>query len=580
MHTPRQLLTQRVREALHTLFPDLEHDGELITPTTNFEHGDYQCNRALQMAKAARANPRALATRLVETLQVDDLCARIEIAGPGFVNFFLSEELVARQVRERLGADKLGVEPASPARTYVVDFSSPNVAKPMHVGHIRSTLLGETLCRMLRFCGHQVLADNHLGDWGTQFGMMILGYHDYLDAEALAHDPIQELKRIYQCVVERCKVDEVYAGRAREELARLQQGDPDNLALWKRFIDLSRSVFETIYQRLDIHFDTWHGESFYNDMLGPVVEELTTRGLAREDAGARVIFFDEPEELRERPFLVQKSDGAYLYATSDLAALRYRVDTYKPDAILYVTDGRQQLHFKQLFAVARLWGYQDLELVHVWFGTILGEDNKPIKTREGAPIELAALLDEAEERALAITREKQPDLEPAHQSEVARRIGLGAVKYADLAQNRTSDYAFSWDKMLAMQGNTSPYLQYAYVRIRSLLDKAGINPQGTAPWSTLRGSPWSLHEPTELALAKKLLQLADILGEALQGYRPNLLTTYLFETASLFSAFYEQCPVLGAAEPVVSARLALCALTAQTIQTGLHLLGIETLERM
>ncbi|MBM3461269.1 MAG: arginine--tRNA ligase, partial [Armatimonadetes bacterium] len=364
MQSPKQVLEQRVADALRAAYPDIAAEGELVVPTQSAEHGDYQCNRALQMAKAAKSNPRAVAQAVVGALQVADMCSAVEIAGPGFINFRLSPEWLGNAVAARLADERLGVARAVPVRTYVVDFSSPNVAKPMHVGHIRSTVLGDVLVRVLRFLGHDVVGDNHLGDWGTQFGMMILGYRDYVDQDALARDPIGELKRIYQAVVERAKTDEAYAEKARAELAKLQAGDPENLALWQEFIALSRQVFERIYRRLDISFDCWHGESFYNDMLAGVVQDLLDKGIARHDQGAAVIFFEAAEELRDKPFIIQKKDGAYLYSSSDLAAIKFRTESMHPDAMIYVVDGRQQLHFKQLFAAARLWGYRDVELQH------------------------------------------------------------------------------------------------------------------------------------------------------------------------------------------------------------------------
>ena len=550
--------------------------GALVVPTQSPEHGDYQCNLALSLARHARANPRQVATKLIEHLEVSDLCRPPEIAGPGFINLRLDDEWVAQQVRARLADPRLGVEEASPRMTVVVDYSSPNVAKPMHVGHIRSTVIGDALARLMRFLGHRVIGDNHLGDWGTQFGMMILGYRDLADPQPLAADPVHELKRVYRIVNERCKSDAAYAETARQELVRLQAGDADNMAIWHKLMEISRLEFDAIYQRLDIHFDHTHGESFYNPMLTEVVEDLTAKGIAREDGGALVVFFDEPEELKERPTIIRKKDGAFLYATTDLAAIRFRMQEWAPDLMIYVTDGRQQLHFKQLFQAARLWGYTQVDLVHSWFGTILGADNKPIKTREGEPVELEALLDEALERALAIVREKQPELSGEKMLEVARVVGLGAVKYSDLAQARTSDYVFSWDRMLALQGNTAPYLQYAYVRIGSILEKAGVSA------ADLEHEPpvVRLEHAAEQSLARHLMRFEDVLREEAATYRPNVLTTYLFEVATRFSTFYENCPVVSSEEPLRSSRLALCHLTARTLAQGLDLLGIGILPRM
>ncbi len=578
MKTPRHILSDRLEQAFRAANPSLDGalKGPLAVPTQSAEHGDYQCNQALSLAKALKTNPRALATSVLEHLDVTDVCEAPQIAGPGFINLRLQAAWVGEQLRARLGDERLGVERVAKPRTVHIDFSSPNVAKPMHVGHIRSTVIGDVITRVLRFAGHKVISDNHLGDWGTQFGMMIVGYRDLADKAALEKNPIGELQRVYRQVNERCGQDEAYAEMVRGELVKLQQGDPDHVALWQKLVDITVAVDKQIYARLGVEFDEWCGESFYNDKLAAVVDDLQNKGVAREDQGALVVFFDEPEELRERPFIVRKKDGASLYATTDLASVQYRVGHHHADTIIYVTDGRQQLHFKQLIATARKWGYDDVDFVHVWFGSILGADNKPIKTREGEPIELASLLDEAEERALALVREKSPELSDEQQRQVARVIGIGAVKYSDLAQNRTSDYVFSWDRMLALQGNTAPYMQYAFARINSIFTKAGV----TTEEIVARRPLIALEHSAELALGKLLLRFGDAIDEVLEDYRPNFLTTYLFEVAQQFSNFFEHCPVIQSEEPVRSSRLALCHLTARTLELGLSLLGIGTLPRM
>ncbi len=422
--------------------------------------------------------------------------------------------------------------------------------------------------------GHRVITDNHLGDWGTQFGMLIVGYRTLLDREAYNRDPLSELERLYKAVQALAQKDPQVAAQARKELLKLQQGDSGNLALWREFVAVSRRAFEEVYRRLGVEFDFWLGESFYHPLLPRVVAELKEKGLARESEGAVCIFFDEDSELAQNPFLIQKQDGAYLYATTDLAAIKYRAETFHPDRILYVTDARQKLHFRQLFATARLWGYT-MRLEHVWFGAILGEDGRPIRTREGEPVKLTDLLDEAEERARAIVREKNPDLSPAEQERVARVVGIGAVKYADLSQNRTSDYRFSWDKMLALDGNTAPYLQYAYTRIRSIFRKGGLE-----GWRPLPEPSPCFQEPEELNLAKQMVRFGDALLSMATDYRPNILAAFLYELATRFNIFYQSLPVLRAPEPQRSARLLLCDLTARLLQRGLDLLGIETLEVM
>lgn len=577
MKTPKNLLNQRFSEALTAAWPAAPPvSGDLVVPAAKPEHGDYQCNSALALARQVGAKPRDVAARIVEHLRVDDVCEPPEIAGPGFINLRLTASFAGSEVGARAADARLGVATADPPRTIVLDYSSPNVAKPMHVGHIRSTVIGDALARTLRFLGHRVIADNHIGDWGTQFGMILLGYKELGDAAALQADPIAELKRIYRAVNTRAKTDEAYRERAAAEVVKLQAEDPTQMRIWTEVLALSRRVAEEIYARLDVRFDVWHGESFYNAMLAAVVDELLGKGIAREDQGAVVVFFDGPDDppaLSDKPMIVRKRDGAYLYSTSDLAAIQYRHEHWRPDDMLYVVDGRQQDHFRQVFATARKWGYTHSRYEHIWFGTIQGPDGKPFKTREGDPPELGDLLDEAEERALAIVAEKQPDLAPERQREVARVVGLGAVKYSDLAQARTSDYVFSWDRMLAMQGNTAPYMQYAYVRIRSIIDKAGVDP------STLHG-PVTLEQPAELTLARLLLRFGDALEDTAATYRPNVLTSYLYDVASAFSTFYEQCPVVSADEPHRTSRLVLCRLVARTLEQGLDLLGIQTLPRM
>jgi arginyl-tRNA synthetase len=426
----------------------------------------------------------------------------------------------------------------------------------------------------LRFVGHSVVTDNHVGDWGTQFGMLIVGYRTVLDKDAYHRDPLSEMERIYKVVQAQTKTDPAVADRARQELAKLQKGDAENTALWQEFMDISRQAFERLYQRLDISFDHWLGESFYNPMLAGVVQDLQDRQIARPSEGAVCIFYDDDSHLAERPFLIQKSDGAFLYATTDLATIQYRVETFRPDRIVYVTDGRQQLHFKQLFVAARRWGYQP-ELEHVWFGTILGEDGKPIKTREGEPVKLEALLDEAVQRALAVVHDKNPSLSQAEQQEIARVVGLGAVKYADLMQNRTADYRFSWDKLLAFEGNTAPYLQYVYARIRSIFRRGGL-----ADWQPSADMDIRLQAPEEQELAKQMIRFGDVLLEVERAYKPNLLAGFLYDLATKFNLFYQAHQVLKAPPDQRPTRLLLCALTARYLKTGLELLGIETLEAM
>lgn len=543
-----------------------------LHPCANPQHGDYQSDAAMGLAKELRRNPREIAQAVVDKLCLADLCEPPTVAGPGFVNLRLRSDFLAQQLGKLVRDERLGIPTPAVPRTLVVDYSSPNVAKPMHVGHIRSTIIGDSLARMLRAQGHTVIADNHLGDWGTQFGKIIVGYRRHLDPDAFAADPVGELERLYKVVNEECKQNEDTLTEAREALVKLQSGDPEHVALWEKFRAVSQHVFDDLYARLGVHFDVTLGESFYNPRLKQVVQDLLDKGIAEESEGAICVFFPDDPELADKPCLIQKRDGAALYATTDLATIQYRVERWHPDEIVYVTDARQQLHFKQLFAVARRWGVA-VELRHVPFGMILGEDNKPFRTRDGEPLKLHALLDEAEARAYDIVSTKNPDLSEPERREVARVVGLGAVKYADLSQNRLSDYVFSWDKMLSMTGNTAPYLQYSYVRIRSIFRKGRVD-ESALPEQVPCG------EPAERALGLRLVRFPEALAEALADYRPNLLCNYLYDLAVTFTAFYEQCPVLPAEPPVRRNRLALCHLTAAVIQRGLDLLGIEVSERM
>lgn len=546
----------------------------LIQTTANPQFGDYQANGVMAAAKARKVNPRELAQKVIAHLNPAEVPATWEIAGPGFINFRLDPAWLGRILLAAAVDERLGVEGTLRPETIVLDFSAPNTAKPMHVGHIRSTIIGDALTRVFRFLGHTVITDNHVGDWGTQFGMLIVGYRTVLDRAAYERDPLAELERVYKVIQAQTKADPAVAARAREELVKLQKGDPDNRALWQELTTVSRTAFNRIYARLKIHFDHWLGESFYDPMLPGVVRELQDKGLAQPSEGAICIFYEDDPELRGTPFLIQKQDGAFLYATTDLATIKYRAEIFCPDRIIYVVDSRQQLHFRQLFAAARRWGYM-MALEHVGFGTILGEDGKPIKTREGEPIKLEALLDEAEERARAIVRDKNPSLSEEEQAHIARVVGIGAVKYADLMQNRTADYRFSWDKMLALDGNTAPYLQYVYARIRSIFRKGEL--EGWQPESSL---PVRLETPEELDLAKQMIRFNDTLLEVERTYKPNILAAFLYDLATKFNLFYQANAVLKAPEDIRPTRLLLCYLTARYIQVGLRLLGIETVEVM
>jgi arginyl-tRNA synthetase len=566
METFQSQLTRKFFGALAAAgFPPA---GE-VSPATDSRFGDYQSNAALVLGKQRGENPRKIADAIVANLEVNEISEQPSVAGAGFINFTLKREAVEKKIVGMLRDERLGVEKVSSSKKIVVDFGSPNVAKPMHVGHIRSTFLGDALARIAQFLGHDVIRDNHIGDWGTQFGMVIWGWKNLLDLESLKRDPIAELVRIYKETNERATKDEAVREAARAELVKLQAGDPENYSIWKQCVDLSMQEFSKAYELLDIHYDIVRGESFYNDRLPAVVDRLLKSGLAEISEGAVCVFFRDIPELADKPCIIRKRDGGYNYATTDLATVDYRINDLKANAIWYVVGAPQILHFKQIFAIARE-GYT-ADFHHIAFGSILGADRKLMKTRSGENVPLRDLLEEGMTRAREIIAEKNPELAESERNEIAKIIGIGAIKYADLSQYRMTDYIFSWDKMLSLHGNTAPYLQNAYVRIRSIFRKAGD--------ASLRGAP-VLGEPAELNLAKRLSQFAEIVPQVLNDFRPNILANYLFELANSFHTFYEACPVLKAEEPVRASRLALCDLTGRVLQRGLKLLGIDVPEKM
>jgi arginyl-tRNA synthetase len=569
----RYTLDQELTAALTAL---VGQNAPAVVKEAEARFGDYQANGVMGAAKRTKANPRDLATRLIAATELGRWCEPPEIAGPGFINLRLRGDFLAALLAGMARGERLGVDPAESARTVVVDFSSPNVAKPLHVGHLRSTILGDAIIRLLRFLGHRVVGDNHVGDWGTQFGLLILGFRRWGDEAALQANPTDELERVYKLANDAARQDETIGEAARAELAKLQAGDADNRALWEHFVAASRTEVDKVYARLGVRFDEWRGESAYHDALGPLVGDLLARGLAREDEGAVLIYFDAADgaELVERPFMVRKSDGAFNYAVTDLATIAYRDREHRADEMVYVVDKRQSLHFQQLFAAARKMGFPQ-RFVHVSFGAILGADGRPIKTREGGTIRLADLLAEATERARAIIAEKDPDLSPAERDEVAELVGVGAVKYADLSQNRNSDYRFEWDKLLAFDGNTAPYLQYVHARIRSIFRKLG-----EPDWRLPPGAEVAITHEAERALTLRLARFADVVHDVPTEYYPHLLTEHLFELAQTFNVFYRDCPVLNSTGATRDTRLALCDVTARQIRLGLSLLGIGAPERM
>ena len=564
-------LTSRLAVALGAA--GIDESLAVVSPAADTRFGDYQTNAAMVAAKSLKKNPREVADSILSHLQVTDLCEAPTVAGAGFINFKMLDSALSGAVNVVRNDPRLGLATVEDPKTIIIDFSSPNVAKPMHVGHIRSTILGDSLARIARHLGHHVVTDNHIGDWGTQFGKVIYGWKHLLDREALENAPISELVRLYREVNAAEENDPALKETVRHELVKLQQGDAENLEIWRQAVSLSWKEFERLYGLLDITFDERLGESFYNDALGPLVDRLLDQKIAEVSKGAVCIFFPELQAMEEKPCLIRKSDGGFLYATTDLATLEYREKRWKPDAVWYVTGAPQQLHFEQVFAAARRMGV-GTDLRHIAFGSILGEDRKMMKTRSGENVELGGLLTEAFERALAVVTEKNPDLPRGEQEEVARIIGLGAVKYADLMQHRLTDYVFSWDKMLSFQGNTAPYLQNAYVRIRSIFRKAG------AEGISVEVVPILIEDPAERALALQILRFGEVLHAVMDDQRPNLLCLYLYELADRFHRFYEACPILKSEGAIRSSRLTIAGLTADVLQTGLGLLGIGVPERM
>tara|TARA_B100000925_G_scaffold238234_1_gene187134 strand:- start:3733 stop:5349 length:1617 start_codon:yes stop_codon:yes gene_type:complete len=536
------------------------------------------------LSKSAKRSPRDLAEALKASIEVGDI-GEVEIAGPGFLNFQVSAPAYAKRLSGLMDDDRLGVEPVENPRRIVIDFSAPNVAKPMHVGHLRSTFIGDSLARIGRFLGHDVISDNHIGDWGTQFGMVIWAWKRSLDRKSLEDNPLNELLRLYRAASERCGEDDVVREECRKELVALQQGDEENLSIWRECVSLSREGLEVIYDRLGVSFDHWLGESSYNDRLSDVVDDLVEEGLARESDGAMCVFsagLEDPGvdpfkiqkdgDWEDKPMIVRKSDGGFNYATTDIATVDYRLEELRADAAWYVVDHRQGDHFKQLFAVAARRGCR-IELEHVSFGTILGKDGKPLKTRSGDLPLLSDLLDDAVEAARKSSEGRSRVEKQEERDALAELIGISAIKFMELSHHRTSDYIFDLDKMVSMDGDTAPYLQYSYVRCRSIFAKMGGDyvPDGSA---------LELSEERELHLARMLVRFGEIVPIVLEGFRPNFLAGYLLELARAYHSFFQSCPVLKSEGVIRDTRLALCELTARVLRQGLELLGIEVPERM
>ena len=567
---------------------------EQVRETADAKFGDYSGPMAMGLAKKAGKKPRDIAIEIARRLAeapgfTEAFAPPGDPVGPGFINVRVRDEALAAAVSAACRDERLGVPAVADPDTIVIDFSSPNVAKPMHVGHIRSTVIGDALARILGFRGHHTITDNHLGDWGTQFGMILWGWKRFGDEAAFAADPTGELGRIYRTVRKLAdgKPEEIaanpsiaalaakYPDAGREvllETARLHEGDTDNRALWERFMPACLGDIERLYRRLDVRFDHTLGESFFQPLLAGVVADLEAKGLARESRGAMGVFLDGDDKP---PFLIRKADGAFLYATTDLATIRWRLEHWKPDRILYVVDHRQGQHFDQLFATAKRWGIDGIDLVHVAFGTVLGDDGKPFKTRAGDTVGLESLLDEGVERAAAVAA-ADDSVEAAERQHVAETVGIGAIKYADLCQNRTTDYVFSYDKMLELKGNTAAYMQYAVARVEGVLEKGSVDREKLRRLA----APIVIADPKERALALEIARFGEVLEDVEADYRPNVLTAWLFDVACCYSAFYDALPILKCAEPERSSRLTLCDLTGRVLRKGLELLGIGTVRKM
>ncbi|HDS03522.1 MAG TPA: arginine--tRNA ligase [Firmicutes bacterium] len=560
-------LEKRISAAAVRLFGKEAAQEARIQKTNNSLFGDYQSNFAMSSARALKRNPREIASALTDELSKEKCFEKVEVAGPGFINMTLKKEYLEEQVYD-------GIAPAkeiSHKGAVIIDYSSPNIAKPMHVGHLRSTVIGDSLKRIFQFLGYQVIADSHLGDWGTQFGKLIVAYRRWLDPEAYKKNPVEELEKIYIRFEQESEKDPGLPEAARKELVKLQNHDPDNLALWEEFVQISLEEYSRLYQELDIHFDTMYGESHYHPLMPDIIRELKEKQVARESEGALVVFFEEEENLH--PCIIQKKDGAFLYATSELACIAFRARQYEVNRMVYVTDARQESHFKQVFKIAMRLGW-DFELVHVTFG-LMGLKDGHFSTRKGNVIKLKDLISEAVTRARQVVDEKNPDLNDTDKKEVARVVGIGAVKYADLSQNRTSNVIFDWDKMLSFEGNTAPYLQYTYARIQSLRRKAEesglLLPEGNV---------LDIVNETERTLAISLLQFPYSVHKAAEAYRPNIVAEQLFDIAQKYNTFYNSLPVLKEDEPTALSRLQLSVKTAEVLKVGLRLLGIKTVERM
>lgn len=557
--------------AIHKLYPDKELKPIEISIATNEKFGDFQTNFAMMNSKIIGGNPRKIAEEIVNEIGTcNHLIEKLEIAGPGFINIFLKDEYLGEYV-SKMTTEKFEYTELNTKGDVIIDYSSPNIAKRMHIGHLRSTIIGDAVKRLYNFLGYHTVADNHIGDWGTQFGKLIIGYRKWLDKEAYEKNPIEELERVYVEFSKESENDPSLDDLAREELKKLQDGDKENYALWQEFIKVSLDEYNKLYNRMGITFDTYYGESFYHNMMPAVLDELVEKGLAVEDQGAKVVFFDEKDNLH--PCIVQKKDGAFLYSTSDIATVKFRKENYDINRLIYLTDERQQDHFKQFFKITEMLGW-DIEKIHIWFGIMRFADGV-FSTRKGNVIRLEQLLDEGKKRALEVIEEKNPSLSDEEKNNIAEVVGVGAIKYADLSQNRQSPIIFEWDKVLSFEGNTAPYLQYSYARIQSIKKKAEeIGKVITADTKIV------IKDKIERNLVTFLTLFPTMVLKAGETYKPNLLTDYLFDLAKKFNTFYNACPILNQEDEVLLSRLLIADRTAEILRQGLDLLGIKTVDRM
>ncbi len=562
-------LTDIFEKVIADLYPNKETKALEITVATNENFGDFQCNFAMMNSKIIGENPRKIAENIKENLPENDIIEKLEIAGPGFINIFLKDTYISSSINKIGG--KYDFSFLNTKGDVIIDYSSPNIAKRMHIGHLRSTIIGNAIYRIYRYLGYNIIADNHIGDWGTQFGKLIIGYNNYLDRQAYKESPVEELERVYVEYSKAAEENPELENVARAELKKLQDGDEKNNALWKEFIDASLKEYNRLYKRMDIHFDTYYGESFYHPMMPEVIKELIERNIAVDDEGAKVVFFDENENLH--PCIVQKKDGAFLYATSDIATVKFRKDNYNLNKLIYLTDERQQDHFKQFFKITDMLGW-NVEKHHIWFGIMRFADGI-FSTRKGNVIRLEELLDEAHNRAYQIVNEKNPDLSEEEKQNIAEVVGVSSVKYADLSQNRQSPVIFEWDKILSFEGNTAPYLLYSYARIQSILSKVIEMNIDLSEKIDI-----NLDNKFERSLAAYLLNFPLSVLKSAETFKPNLIADYLYELSKKLNSFYNNCPILNQDMETLKSRALLIKKTGEVLKDGLSLLGIKVLNKM